>query len=98
MTTTNRRTLPPPPRQAPARETPRLAEYKADDGDIALPLVPGVIADHFGGKPVTRQAVYQWKDTGLIARDGSRVKLQVRQIGNRIFTRLEWIKAFIDAI
>lgn len=61
--------------------------------DAAREAVPTI-----DGQRPTRQALFRWARDGLLARDGSRVKLESVRIGRRIGTSREALARFFDAI
>ncbi|MCW5769965.1 MAG: DUF1580 domain-containing protein [Phycisphaeraceae bacterium] len=49
------------------------------------------------GRPST-SAVWRWCRRGVLARDGTRIRLEHRRVGGKIFTSSEWLDAFTKAL
>ncbi len=63
------------------------------DGYIRLAEVP----DHVPGHP-SYVTVWTWCRYGLKARNGEIVRLKHVRIGHRLYTRLEWLDEFFEAL
>lgn len=49
------------------------------------------------GRPSV-SAVWRWCRRGVLGRDGTRIRLEHRRIGGKIFTSSEWLDAFTKAL
>lgn len=54
-------------------------------------------AHHVTGRPST-SALWRWCRRGVLARDGSRIRLEHRRVGGKIFTSPTWLDAFMKAL
>lgn len=50
-------------------------------------------AQHAPGRP-TANCLWRWCRRGVLARDGSRIRLQHVRVGGRVMTSVEWIREF----
>lgn len=50
-------------------------------------------AQHVPGRP-TANCLWRWCRRGVLARDGSRIRLQHVRVGGRVMTSVDWIRDF----
>ena len=68
----------------------------SSDGGCAL-LSLSEAAHHVTGNP-SASAVWRWCRRGVLARDGTRIRLEHRRIGGKIFTSAAWLGEFTKAL
>ncbi len=62
------------------------------------PLISLTEAAHqVTGNP-SASAVWRWCRRGVLGRDGTRIRLEHRRVGGKIFTSPEWLDAFTKAL
>jgi hypothetical protein len=66
-------------------------ETPASPLDSLIPLTEG--AQHVPGRP-TANCLWRWCRRGVLARDGSRIRLEHVRVGGRVMTSVEWIREF----
>lgn len=54
-------------------------------------------AHHVTGNP-SASAIWRWCRRGVLGRDGTRIRLQHRRVGGKIFTSAAWLEAFTKAL
>lgn len=54
-------------------------------------------AQHVPGRP-TANCLWRWCRRGVLARDGSRIRLEHVRVGGRVMTSLEWIREFSERL
>lgn len=66
--------------------------------DAPRPLISLTDASHHVTGNPSASAVWRWCRRGVLARDGTRIRLEHRRVGGKIFTSTAWLEAFTKAL
>lgn len=77
-----------------------MPEHNSHDSSAAIPddyISLTQAAQSVPGR-TTSNCVWRWCRTGVLARNGDRVRLEHVRVGGKIFTRRVWLEAFLKGI
>jgi hypothetical protein len=66
--------------------------------DDAHPFISLAEASHHVTGTPSASAVWRWCRRGVLARDGSRIRLEHRRVGGKIYTSAPWLDAFTKTL